>query len=95
MPCGKCKIFLALCRGCYGSASEGVPDTDVREVVAENVREKFSERNNVSLRGNNGNESNKGGKEGFPRRGHSMSKGGEKQHRGWLEGRVQPAQGSV
>lgn len=59
-----------------GVLHKGYPTKDVREVVAENVRGKFSERINVSLRGNNGNESNKAGKEGFPGRGHSMSKVG-------------------
>ena len=49
-----------------GVLHKGYPTKDVREVVAENVRGKFSERINVSLRGNNGNESNKAGKEGFP-----------------------------
>lgn len=66
-----------------GVLHKGYLTKGVREVVAENAREKFSERNSVRLRGNNGNESNNVGKEGFPRRGHSMSKGGEKQHRKW------------
>lgn len=72
-----------------GVLHKGHLTKDVREAVAENAREKFSERNSVRLRGNNGSESNNGGKEGFPRRGHSMSKGGEKQHRKWYEGRVE------
>lgn len=41
LPRGKCKIFLGLYGGYYGSTSKGVPNQDVREVVGEDVREGF------------------------------------------------------
>lgn len=70
-PCGKCQVFLGLCRGCHGSVSEGLPDKDVRRVVEEDVRE-GSQGDDARFRGNNGGGS-KRGRRAFPLEGSAQA----------------------